>query len=114
MRLKTPKRACASPARRATPRERREYESGEYSIREPCVMTDEHEMKDEYDFSNGERGKFYREGAIFTFPVYLDAEILAVFRAQAKKQGVELELLLNEALKRELTGTQARKGLATK
>jgi len=101
-------------ARRATPRERREYESGEYSIREPCVMTDEHDMKDEYDFSNGERGKFYRQGAIFSFPVYLDAEILAFFRARAKEQGVELELLLNEALQREITSTQARKGLATK
>ncbi|TLY57314.1 MAG: hypothetical protein E6K52_14735 [Gammaproteobacteria bacterium] len=71
-------------------------------------------MKDEYDFSNGERGKFYRQGAIFSFPVYLDAEILAFFRARAKEQGVELELLLNEALQREITSTQARKGLATK
>ena len=58
-------------ARRATPHERREYESGEYSIREPEV-TDEYNMKpaielkadddyddgtkEEFDFSNAKRG----------------------------------------------------------
>jgi uncharacterized protein len=58
-------------ARRATPHERREYESGEYSVREP-EMTDEYDMKpalelkadhdyddgtkDEFDFSKAKRG----------------------------------------------------------
>ena len=32
-------------------------------------------MRDEYDFSKGERGKFYRKGAILNLPVYLDDEV---------------------------------------
>jgi len=28
-------------------------------------------MKEEYDFSNGERGKFYHKDATFNLPIYL-------------------------------------------
>lgn len=34
-------------------------------------------MKDEYDFSKGERGRFFRKGAKLHMPVYLDDEVLA-------------------------------------
>ena len=30
-------------------------------------------MKDEYDFSNAERGKFYQPGAQLNIPVYLES-----------------------------------------
>lgn len=33
-------------------------------------------MKDEYDFSKGERGKFYRPGLKLQLPVYLHDEVL--------------------------------------
>ncbi len=29
-------------------------------------------MKAEYDFSKGERGKFYHPDAVFSFPIYLE------------------------------------------
>lgn len=29
-------------------------------------------MKAEYDFSKGERGKFYRKDAVFQLPIYLE------------------------------------------
>lgn len=32
-------------------------------------------MRDEYDFSKGERGKFYHPGAELRLPVYLDAGV---------------------------------------
>ena len=32
-------------------------------------------MKKEYDFSKGERGKFYRPDAEFNLPIYLEPEI---------------------------------------
>jgi hypothetical protein len=35
-------------------------------------------MKDEYDFSKGERGKFYRPDTVFNPPVHLDAEVRAL------------------------------------
>jgi hypothetical protein len=41
-------------------------------------------MKDEYDFANAERGKFYREGAVLVPPVHLDPEVLAFLSERAK------------------------------
>ena len=41
-------------------------------------------MKDEYDFSKGERGKFYNENAKFNIPVYLEPEIES-FVSRAKR-----------------------------
>jgi len=32
-------------------------------------------MKAEYDFSKGERGKFYDPNAVFSFPVYLEPDV---------------------------------------
>ena len=32
-------------------------------------------MKEEYDFTNAERGKFYRPDAKLNIPVYLDDEV---------------------------------------
>jgi hypothetical protein len=39
-------------------------------------------MKDECDFSNAERGKFYRPGAQLIPPVHLDPEILNYLSAR--------------------------------
>ena len=36
-------------------------------------------MKESYDFSKGERGKFYNPTAEFELPIYLDADILTLF-----------------------------------
>jgi hypothetical protein len=74
-------------ARRATSHERRDYESGHYSVREP-EMTDEYRvkptadpsiaddyddgMKDEYDFSNAKRGVFKNCRA----PIEIDDEVI--------------------------------------
>ena len=32
-------------------------------------------MKAEYDFSKGERGKFYNEDAVFQTPIYLEKDV---------------------------------------
>ena len=42
-------------------------------------------MKDEYDFSNAERGKFFREGARLVPPVHLDPEVLDYLTARASE-----------------------------
>ena len=36
-------------------------------------------MKKEYDFSKGERGKFYRPGAKLNLPVYLEPDLRDYF-----------------------------------
>ena len=39
-------------------------------MKKKSIMKD-NEMKDEYDFSKGIRGKFYREDTNFNLPIYL-------------------------------------------
>jgi hypothetical protein len=59
-------------------------------------------MKDEYDFSKGERGKFYRPDARFNIPVYLDEEVLAYLSEKAISKGAEVSQLVNEILRRDI------------
>ncbi len=59
-------------------------------------------MKNEYDFSKGERGKFFREGAILVPPVHLDPEILNYLSARAATQGISLNMLVNRILKKNI------------
>lgn len=37
-------------------------------------------MKNEYDFSKGARGKFYRSDANLNLPIYLDADVVLIER----------------------------------
>lgn len=59
-------------------------------------------MKEHYDFSKGERGKFYRADAVFRLPVYLDDQVQSYLAAKAEAKGVELSDLVNDLLKREI------------
>ncbi|MEO0444093.1 MAG: hypothetical protein AAFZ92_10205 [Pseudomonadota bacterium] len=59
-------------------------------------------MRDEYDFSKGERGKFYHPNATYKLPVYLDDEVLSYFSEKAKAKGVELNTLVNDLLKKDI------------
>lgn len=59
-------------------------------------------MKEEYDFSKGKRGKFYRTRAVFKLPVYLDETVQSYLAAKAQSKGVELSDLVNDLLKKEI------------
>ncbi len=59
-------------------------------------------MKQEYDFSKGERGKFYRENARLNLPVYLDEEVQSYLQERAKSKGVEVSRLVNEMLRQDI------------
>lgn len=59
-------------------------------------------MKQEYDFSKGERGKFFRENARLNLPVYLDEEVQSYLQARAKSKGVEIAKLVNEMLRQDI------------
>lgn len=59
-------------------------------------------MKREYNFSKGERGKFYKPGAVFKLPVYLEESVQAWLAAHAERKGIELSDLVNDLLKREI------------
>jgi len=66
-------------------------------------------MRREYDFSKGERGKFYRPDAKFNVPVYLDNEVLAYLSDKARSKGVEVGQLINEILRRDIDLIEAVK-----
>lgn len=59
-------------------------------------------MKERYDFSKGQRGKFYRPDAVFKLPVYLDKDVEAYLAQKAEAKGVELSDLVNELLKKDI------------
>ncbi len=56
-------------------------------------------MKTEYDFSQGERGKFYRPDAAFSFPVYLEPDVSDFIDRLADEQNVDVQELVNEWLR---------------
>ncbi|MEI6333851.1 MAG: hypothetical protein WCS87_04785 [Methylococcaceae bacterium] len=60
-------------------------------------------MKDEYDFSNAERGRFYHSDAQLNIPVYLDQDVENWFAEKAKIKGVKLQSLINELLRKDIS-----------
>ncbi len=59
-------------------------------------------MQDEYDFSQGQRGKFYREGAELVPPVHLEPDILKYLQTRAEARGTSLSQLVNQLLKKDI------------
>ncbi len=59
-------------------------------------------MRDEYDFTKGERGKFFKPNAQMNLPVYLEADVLDYFKAKAQAKGVELNVMINDLLKKDI------------
>ena len=56
-------------------------------------------MRAEYDFSQGERGKFYKPDATFSFPVYLEPDVNDFMNQLADEKGVDIQQLVNEWLR---------------
>ncbi|QGX39335.1 hypothetical protein [Permianibacter aggregans] len=59
-------------------------------------------MKNQYDFSKAQRGKFYREGAALRLPVYLSNDVQTTLAELADAKGIELSALVNELLKKDI------------
>jgi hypothetical protein len=59
-------------------------------------------MKDQYDFSKGERGKFHRPDLTLIPPVHLDPEIRDYLAERAKAKGITLTSLVNLILKKDI------------
>jgi hypothetical protein len=76
------------PDRRPTHREVRQYEG--------C------RMKDEYDFSKAERGKFFREGARLRPSVYLEPDVLDYLAERASARAVWLSSPVNTLLRKNI------------
>ncbi|MBI3948721.1 MAG: hypothetical protein HY321_22615 [Armatimonadetes bacterium] len=59
-------------------------------------------MKAEYDFSKGERGKFYRADAVFSLPIYLAPDVSEFLREVAARKRVDVQDLVNDWLRKDM------------
>jgi hypothetical protein len=58
-------------------------------------------MKKEYDFSKGERGKFYQPNIKLNLPVYLESDVAQFVQKYAKKKNVDRQTVVNELLRKD-------------
>mgnify|MGYP000703525010 CR=1 FL=1 len=56
-------------------------------------------MRKEYDFSEGERGKFYRPDIKINIPIYLDEEVSIFVEKIASRKGIDRSSVVNELLR---------------
>ena len=56
-------------------------------------------MREKYDFSKGERGKFYRPGAKLNLPIYLEDEVMMFVERIANKKGTDLSSVVNKLIR---------------
>ncbi len=59
-------------------------------------------MKEEYDFSKGERGKFFRNDIKLNLPVYLDDDVMEFVEKIAKRKNVDIQTVVNQLLKSDI------------
>jgi len=61
-------------------------------------------MKDEYDFSNAEQGKFYRPLEELDIPIYLDKDVKEYFMQKVRSKGKAFSLneTINSLLKKDI------------
>jgi hypothetical protein len=58
-------------------------------------------MEKEYDFSKGQRGKFYRSGTHLNLPIYLDDDVAELLEKYASKKKSDVQTVVNELLRRD-------------
>ena len=59
-------------------------------------------MNPEYDFSKGERGKFFRPNAELRLPIYLSPDVQRYLTERAAQKGIPLGEMVNTLLKQEI------------
>jgi len=64
-------------------------------------------MKREYDFSKGERGKFFRPNAEIRVPIYLNPEVQTYLTERAAQKGVPLGEMVNTLLEQEIRSIES-------
>ena len=59
-------------------------------------------MKDEYDFSNAEQGKFYVPVEDIQLPIYLDKDIIQYLNEKCLTKQESLQSLVNDLLRKDI------------
>jgi len=60
-------------------------------------------MKKEYDFSKGERGKFFNKDIKINLPIYLEDEILEFVDKIAKRKNLDISTIVNQLLRNDIS-----------
>jgi hypothetical protein len=55
-------------------------------------------MRKEYDFSKGEKGKFFKENIVINYPVYLEPKNLKFIQEIADKSKSEISKIVNKLI----------------
>ena len=66
------------------------------------AIHDDDDMPAEIDFSNAERGKFHRTDARLQLPIHLEAQVQNTLVAIANAKGIDLSVLVNNLLKKDI------------
>ncbi len=59
-------------------------------------------MKEEYDFSTAEQGKFYRPIDELEIPVYLDKDVKKFFYQRTAGRDIDLKQIVDTILRKEM------------
>lgn len=60
-------------------------------------------MKQEYDFSKGERGKFYSPNVELELPVYLDPDVAAFMSKLAAEKNLDISTIVNDWMRKNIS-----------
>jgi hypothetical protein len=63
-------------------------------------------MKSEYDFSKGKRGAVIPQKGKTRISIFIDNVLLDEFRARAEKAGIGYQTMMNDALRRFVSGDE--------
>ena len=59
-------------------------------------------MRKEYDFSKGERGKFYRPDVELNLPIYLEPDVAKFLGELAQTKNMAIESIVNDWLRQDI------------
>jgi hypothetical protein len=64
-------------------------------------------MKDEYDFTGAERGKFYHKDAVLAPPIHLRNDVLTFLVERARRDGASLDEVVDGLLREDIARLKA-------
>lgn len=69
-------------------------------------------MKKHYDFSKGERGKFYHPNAVFNIPIYLEQNVAQFIKEIAESRNTNMNDIVNTLLMKDKELMESMKKVA--
>jgi hypothetical protein len=66
------------------------------------------DMRKEYDFSKGVRGKFYRPNVELNLPIYLEPDVAKFVRELARAKNTAIEAIVNSWLRQDIALIEER------